>query len=150
MDASWAQYYTSLKDLKKHADFAVSGDITKIGAGVQPSDGSMVYSNVTLTVKNVSWNAHPQKTVPPTILFHANGGNYNGKTYILDDDPMYHVGQHVVLFFTEYSPGKYRVPGGPTGRFLIENNQVKPIVTNGVQLSPSTDEKSFTNSLTKA
>jgi len=85
--ASWAQYYTSLKDLKYHSDFAVSGDIAHIGDAVQPSDGSMVYSDVTLIVKSVFWNAHSQKTVPPTILFHENGGNYNGTTHVIEDDP---------------------------------------------------------------
>ena len=142
-DASWSQYFKSLKDLKHNSDFAVSGDITSIGAAVQPSDGGFVYSDVTLTVKRVFWSAHPSKTVPSTVLFHQNGGAYNGKTYALEDDPLYQVGQHVVLFFTEYSPGKYRVTGGPTGRFLIENNQVRPLVSNGVQLASNTDENEF-------
>ncbi len=110
----------------------------------------MIYSDVTLTVKSVFWNAHSQKTVPPTILFHENGGNYNGTTHVIEDDPLYQVGQHVILFFTEYSPGKYRVTGGPTGRFLVENNQVKPIVPNGVQLSPNTNESGFANSVKAA
>src|SRR6266446_1772843 len=149
-EASWAQYYTSLKDLKHNSDVAVSGDITQIGSTIQPGDVSPVYSDVTLMVKKVFWNAHPQKTVPPTIHFHENGGTYNGTTYVLDDDPLYQIGQHVVLFFTEYSPGKYRVTGGPTGRFIIENNQVKPIVSNGVQLPPNTDENGFANSVNAA
>jgi hypothetical protein len=150
MHASWAQYYTSFKDLKSHADFAVSGSITQIGAAVQPGDGSMVYSDVTLTVHKVLWNEHPQKSVPSIVHFHENGGTYNGKTYILDDDPMYQTGQQVVLFFTEYSSGQYRVTGGPTGRFLVENNQVKPVVPNGVQLSPNTSVDTFARSVNVA
>ncbi len=150
MDTSWAAYYKSLKELRNHSDFAVSGDITHIGDAVQPGDGSLVYSDVTLTMKSVFWNAHPQKAVPPTILFHENGGTYNGTTYVVEDDPLYQVGQHVVLFFTEYSPGQYRVTGGPTGRFLVENNQVKPIVSNGVQVAPNTDESGFATSVKAA
>ena len=150
MDASWAQYYTSLKDLKQHSDFAVSGNITHIGSGVQPSDGSMVYSDVTLTVTKVLWNAHPQKVVPSTILFHENGGSYQGKTYTLEDDPLYQTGQHVILFVTEYSPGKYRVAGGPTGRFLVENNQVKPMVSNGIHLTQGTSESNFADNVKAA
>lgn len=146
MHASWAEYYTTLKDLKLHSDFAVSGQITQIGSGVKPGDGP-VYSDVTLTVKQVLWNAHEQKAVPPTIEFHENGGTYNNNKYVVDDDPLYAVGQHVVLFFTEYSPGKYRVTGGPTGRFLVENNQVKPIAADGVRLSQGTDVSSFTSNL---
>lgn len=148
---SWAQYYTSFKDLKLHSDFAVSGTITQIGTAVKPADGSFPYSDVTLSVKSVLWNAHPQKTVPPTLLFHENGGKaQDGTTYVIEDDPLYQVGQQVILFFTEYSPGQYRVTGGPTGRFVTESKQVKPIVPNGVQLSSGMNENGFENTLKTA
>ena len=150
VDVSWAQHYTSLKDLKHNSDLAISGDITNIGASVKPVDGSLVYSDVTVTVTKVLWNTHSEKTVPPTILFHENGGTYQGTTYVVNDDPLYQVGQHVVLFFTEYSPGNYRVAGGPTGRFLVANGVVKPISPDGVQLAQNTNENQFAQSLNAA
>ena len=152
VDVSWAQYYTSLKDLKHNSDIAISGNVTNIGASVKPvdGDGSLVYSGVTVTVTKVLWNAHSQKTVPTTILFHENGGTYQGTTYVVNDDPLYQVGQHVVLFFTEYSPGNYRVAGGPTGRFLVANGVVKSIASEGVQLAPYTNENQFVQALNAA
>lgn len=146
---SWAEHYTSLKELKQHSDFVVSGNITQIGDAVQPADGSMVYSDVTLTVDKVVWNAHANKTVPSTIHFHENGGIAGSKTYIVEDDPLYQTDQHVILFFTEYSPGKYRVTSGPTGRFLIDNQQVTPIDPN-VKLTPNTDEDTFIKNIEAA
>ena len=150
VDVSWAQHYTSFKDLKHNSDIAINGDVTNIGDSVKPVDGSLVYSDVTVTVTKVLWNAHSQKTVSPTILFHENGGTYQGTTYIVNDDPLYQVGQHVILFFTEYSPGNYRVAGGPTGRFLVTNGVVKPITSDGVQLAPNTNEHQFAQALNAA
>lgn len=150
VDASWAQHYTSLKDLKHNTDLAISGDVTSIGTAVKPADGSLVYSDVAVTVTQIVWNAHSQQSVPSTIHFHENGGTYQGTTYVVDDDPLYQVGQHVILFFTEYSPGQYRVAGGPTGRFLVTNGVVKPITSDGVQLSPNMNESQFVTALNAA
>ncbi len=149
--ASWAEHATSLKALKHYADFAVSGEITRVGPLVKPADKSFPYSEVALTVSNVLWNAHPQKNVPSTVTFHENGGkDQDGTMYIMEDDPLYQVGQHVVLFIEEYNPGKYVVAGGPTGRFVIENNSVKPIAGNGVQLPSNMNENTLSNSLRTA
>ncbi|HEU5374733.1 MAG TPA: hypothetical protein VFV38_04775 [Ktedonobacteraceae bacterium] len=141
LDASWAEYYTSLSDLKQHSDIAVRGTISYIAPTVKPANGP-VYSMVTVKISQAIWNRH-HTPVSPTITFEQTGGTYNHVTYQVSDDPLFHVGDQVILFFKEYSPGKYRISGGPTGRFSIQNGVVRPIVSDGVKLSGSPDASHF-------
>lgn len=146
LEASWAEYYTSLKDLKQHTDIAVLGSISSIAPAVKPADGGPVYSMVTVTVNRVLWK-HNQSTSPSAITFQQTGGTYKNVTYQISDDPLFHIGDQTILFFTEYSPGKYRVSGGPTGHFSVENGMVRPIVSDGAQLPASTDVSHFVTAL---
>jgi hypothetical protein len=146
MGASWAEYYRSISDLKAHADMAVVGTVSSIAPAVQPQ-GAPVYQMVTLTVERTSWAHARGSSAPSSVTFEQTGGTYQGVTYQVDDDPLFHVGDRAVLFFTEYDTGKYRVTGGPTGRFAIVGGQVRPTVADGVQVAPGTGESAFTAAL---
>jgi hypothetical protein len=98
---------------------------------------------VTVTVERTPWARAQSTSVPTSMTFEQTGGTYQGVTYQVDDDPLFHVGDRAVLFFTEYGPGKYRVTGGPTGRFGIVGGQVRPTVADGVQVGPGTGESAF-------
>ena len=148
LDASWAEYYNSLKDLKQHSDIAVNGTISSIAPAFKPADGP-VYSMVTITIHKVLWKRSPA-TSPSTITFEQTGGTYNNVTYQITDDPLFHVKDQAILFFKEYSPGKYRVSGGPSGRFSIKNGIVHPIVSDGVKLTNATDASHFATALQSA
>jgi hypothetical protein len=142
MGASWAEYYKTLADLKAHSDIAVVGTVSSISPTAVPAQGP-VYQMVTFNVER-TLRARSQSTATPTsVTFEQTGGTLQGVTYEVEDDPLFHVGDRAVLFFTEYSPGKYRVTGGPTGRFAIAGGQVKPAVPDGVPVSAGTDESTF-------
>ncbi len=142
MEASWAEYYDSVASLKAHGDLAVVGTVSTIAPTVQPERGP-VFSMVTLTVERTLWTRSSSTATPATVTFEETGGTYNGVTFEIEDDPLYNVGDRVVMFFTEYSPGKYRVTGGPTGRFTVARSSVVPTVKDGVQLQPGTSESAF-------
>jgi hypothetical protein len=142
MEASWAEYYDSVASLKAHGDLAVVGTVSTIAPTVQPERGP-VFSMVRLTVERTLWTRSSSTATPATVTFEETGGTYNGVTFEIEDDPLYNVGDRVVMFFTEYSPGKYRVTGGPTGRFTVAGNSVVPMVKDGVQLEPGATESAF-------
>jgi hypothetical protein len=146
--ASWAAYYTSVADLKANADIAVLGTVSSIGAAEQTTPNDPVYSLVTIDVERTPWaRASGTAAMPATVSFIETGGVLGGVTYELDDDPLFQVGDHVLVFFTEYSPGKYRVTGGPTGRFTVSGTVVKPTIKDGVQIPAGTTASSFLTSL---
>ena len=138
---SWAQYYRLMKDLKQHSDFAVRGTISQIPAAVKSPDG-YVYSMVTVSVGHVLWNSQ-HKTMPATIAVEQIGGEVENVTYVNPDDPLFKMNEQVILFLQEYQPGKFRITGGPSGRFTVTNGVVAPVVTDGVQLPGNTNETQF-------
>jgi hypothetical protein len=142
MGASWAEYYNTMADLKAHSDIAVLGSVSSISPTAAPSQGP-VFQMVTLAVERTLWTRSQGAAAPASVTFEQTGGTYQGVTYQVEDDPLFHVGDRAIMFFTEYSPGKYRVTGGPTGRFGIIGGQVKPTVPDGVQVPPGTGESAF-------
>jgi hypothetical protein len=145
MDAHWAEFYTNLKDLKIHSSFSIRGEISKIGSPYKTSDG-LVFSQVTVTVKQVLFNPR-HMSVPLTVSFLQNGGVYNKTTYLIRDDPLFAPKQQVILFFKEYSPGKYKITGGPSGRFIVEKGKVRAVDTEGVKISDTTSESLFSTQI---
>ncbi|GCE15461.1 hypothetical protein [Tengunoibacter tsumagoiensis] len=145
MHTSWAEYYTSLKELKQHSDVVVRGTIAEIGTTYKPTDGP-VYTPVTVSITQII--SKPQnEDIPAKISLVQTGGKYKNVTYQVDDDPLFQKGEQVILFLKEYKPGKFRISGGPTGRFKIANGTVLPVVSDGVQLSPSTTDTQFASNL---
>ena len=80
MEASWAEYYDSVPELKAHGDLAVVGTVSAIAPTVQPERGP-VYSMVTLTVEHTLWSRTPGTATPATVTFQETGGTYQGVTF---------------------------------------------------------------------
>jgi hypothetical protein len=146
MGASWAEYFDSMADLKAHADLAVVGTVSSIAPAVQPAQGP-VFQMVTISVERAPWTRSATSAVPGSVTFEQTGGTYDGVTFEVDDDPLFQAGDRVIMFFTEYSPGKYRVTGGPTGRFTIAGGRVVPMVPDGLNVGPGTGESAFVAAL---
>ena len=145
--ASWAQYCRSMKDLKGYSDIAVVGVVSEVSPAVQAAADGLVFTTVTLTVASMPWSRVLTTPVPETVSYVQTGGTYQGVTYQIDDDPLVQVGDRVLMFFSEYSPGTYRVTGGPTGRFSVAGGVVKPVVEDGVQVAAGTTASSLFSSL---
>ncbi len=148
LQSSWAEYYTSLKDLKQHSTIVVRGTISQFALAVKPADGP-VYTPVSVSITRVLWNPHNQ-TAPTSVSLVQTGGMYNNSIYQVDDDPLFQTGEQVILFLKEYQPGQFRIIGGPTGRFKIVNSTATPIVSDGVKLPTTTNEAQFASDLQNA
>lgn len=137
LGASWAEYYRSMTDLKQHCDFGIVGTVSVVAPAVKPQIGP-VYQMVTVNVDHVAWTKSASYSVPATVTFEQTGGVYQNVTYIVDDDPLFQLGESVVVFFKEYSPGHYRVAGGPTGRFSLSGDAVSAVLKDGIQVPTGT------------
>lgn len=140
LDASWPRAYHDLGSLKKDSDIAVAGSIT--GIANQTVDQNIPYTDFTFQVSQTI--VDPKHLVTgSTITIHQTGGVLNKQQFEVKDDPLFHVGEQAVLFLHEYSPGKYFVVGGPTGRFAVLNGLVNAMSPQGVQLAKPVPEATF-------
>ena len=141
IDASWAEYYHSMSALKAHSDVAVEGTITKASVEPRASSTDVPYTDFQFTVGSTLLDprhkiAAATAAKPAVLTIHQTGGTVDDTTFQVDDDPLFKVGQKYVLFLQEYSPGHYKVAGGPTGRFTVAaSGAIAPIVSDGVKFS---------------
>lgn len=141
IDASWAEYYHSMSALKAHSDIAVEGTITKASLEPLASSSAVPFTDFQFTVASTLFDprheiAAASASKPAVITIHQTGGTESGTTFEVDDDPLFKVGQKYVLFLQEYSPGHYKVAGGPSGRFTVAaSGAIAPIVSDGVKFS---------------
>ncbi|MCW2888862.1 MAG: hypothetical protein QOE54_279 [Streptosporangiaceae bacterium] len=135
MDASWAVTYSSVRDLKTHADLVVQGRITKV-LGQSVVKTSYVTTDFEFTVSAAVQDAKGLVAKNGGALrVHQTGGILNNVRYQIHDDPLLNVGDESVLFLREYKPGFFMIIGGPTGRFGVKNGQVSTVGDGGVKAS---------------
>jgi hypothetical protein len=133
MGASWGEYFESPGELRAHADFAVVGKVSSTSPATQPAQGP-VFTMVTVDVERQLWSRDPSVSAPSAVIFEQTGGVYQNVKYEIDDDPLFAVGERVVLFIREYEPGKYKIVGGPTGRFAMSGNTIRAIAPDAIVL----------------
>lgn len=141
VDGSWSAYYKSLPDLVAHTDVVAVGAFTKRGPSevVDGTDATDILSPLKTTYEfKIDRVLRSTKRLAPDELIAVTqtGGIDDGRKVIQesDDDPLFSVGEHALLFLNEYAPGKYNVSGGPTGRFKIESGRVSAVVSDGVDI----------------
>ena len=78
-----------------------------------------------------------------SLTLRQTGGVDNGTRYVVEDDPLFQRGEQAVLFLHEFSSGHYYVVGGPSGRFLVQGGNVKPVNDEGVHLPATLTESGF-------
>lgn len=135
MDASWAVEYHSLAELKDHADLVVEGRFARVVRQTQDAKG-VPSTDFTFDVDKVlDDRGHRVAGAGSTVSVHQTGGLVDKVLHQISDDPLFQVGEHSVLFLTEYEPGHYRVIGGPTGRFTVKDGTLGPVNDEGVKFS---------------
>ena len=97
-----------------------------------------LWEAVKISVDQLIWNRDGKADVPKSITFEQTGGVAAGSKFELEGDPLFSVGEQAIIFFTEFSPGKYRVTGGPTGRFGFQNGRISPVTDDGIKVAEGT------------
>lgn len=141
LSASWAVGYQSIAELRRDADLVVLGSITGI-AGVENDSNGLPFTDFTFRIERVISDPKARRGLS-SITLHQTGGVMNGYRYEVEDDTLFSIGERAILFLREYSPGKYHVIGGPTGRFRSSGGRVAPIVTTGVRFTSPMTEGEF-------
>lgn len=79
-------------------------------------------SNIDVTEGQVLYS-RTGKTAPSIgseILVVQTGGVSNGVRVEIKDDPIFNNGERVLLFLTDLGDSRYKVTGGPSGRFTVD------------------------------
>lgn len=138
MDASWAVEYHTLADLKAHSTIAVQGRFTKVIG--QTSDHGIPFTDFEFTVDRVLHDPGHLTAAGAKLSVHQTGGVVDGVLHQIDDDPVFKVSESCVLFLDQYQAGHFKVVGGPTGRFEVNNGTVSPKSDQGAKFNGSQDD----------
>lgn len=163
IQAEWAHLYHDLPSLKRASDVAVVGDVSGIADQGLEGGTQTPYTEFSVTVQSVLF-AHASvqardlsgNTLSPysTFIVHQLGGtSYRQQQPVqmeVADDPLFTVGDQVVLFLHQYSPGHYFVEGGPSGRFSVANGLVSPINDEGIPIPAPAPLAQFASEVSQA
>lgn len=142
MDASWSVGYKDLKTLKAASTSIVAGTIAAVAGATLDTTTNIPYTDFTVALDTVVHD--PKGRVHGmSVTVHQTGGIVNGVLYQIGDDPLFQIGEHVILFLHEYEPGKFFVVGGPTGRFKVNSDVVSAVTPLGVSVPAATSEAAF-------
>ncbi|MFJ5231241.1 hypothetical protein ACIQBJ_15255 [Kitasatospora sp. NPDC088391] len=109
----WASHYTDVKELDAHSDLAVVGvfhqDLGEStdAAGITRTDFGFFVQ------RQLSAHGGSPRTGGTLIRVRQNGG----RAVRVEDDALFVLEQHAVLFLHRIEPDVYAVVGGPNGRF---------------------------------
>lgn len=153
IDVSWVRLFQNLGDLKSNSDVAVEGSIVGISdhtSNLTPPLVGTPFTDFQFQVSVVIYGPKSRLGTGVTILLHQTGASSGGQIVEVSDDPLFTIGEKAVLFLHEYSPGRYFVVGGPSGRFNVSaTGLVLPINDEGITMRP-TPESDFIASVKAA
>jgi hypothetical protein len=127
LSASWEDSYRSLSDLTAAAPYIVVGTVVA-DAGQRQDDfsagdmrgGALVFTDFQFHVSEVLKG----DVTNERLIVHQTGGRANGVLMEVEDDPLFVVGAHYVLYLKYDEPsGRYFVLGGPDGRLELQGER---------------------------
>lgn len=124
IDASWSMLYGNVQSAKAAADVVALGTIESIKNVTQSGPG-LIFTDFVFKIEQSIVDPHHMLS-GSTIIVHQTGGVVNGVQYEVEDDPLFQINEHALLFLQIYQPGYAFVIGGPSGRFIVQNNLVQP------------------------
>lgn len=150
MDASWHIHYSDVKSAKQDPDLNLIISATTRSLRPTQSINGVVTTDVVFNITHVAWN--PQKLpVSSTIIVRTLGGTIGNKLYEVDDFPMFKMGEQEILFLHfDSTTGIAGTLGGPSGRLLVQNGQVKPLNSEGMNMPANTSANLFLTSIPSA
>lgn len=152
--ASWIYNYKDVNELKESADLIVLGTVSdSVQEKSDEIDNDLIFTRSTIEITKVISGKADLKEVSVRQM-----GGHNGKEVVeLEDDPLMKKGDEVILFLKEYETNKFKIIGGPQGRFIVDNGKVFSVgeyqdndfaITSGQETSGK-QLSAFIESLTK-
>lgn len=132
VETDWYLFH-DLHALKQAAHGVVLGSIAGI-VGTERGLGGTPATLFTFAIERILWNPHHQ-VQGSTVVIHQLGGIKDNQEFVVSDDPLFQVGERLILFLTQIDPTTFVVTGGPSGRFEIGTGQVIPINDEGVHFA---------------
>lgn len=121
---SWAEGALDIQGLFTAADAVVVGQIGKVldeiaspGAETPLGTDYLYYTDFKFIVES----GLKAEVKDNSIIVRQIG---KAGTQELKDNPLFHPGDHYLLFLREEEPGKFHVIGGPQGRFKIVKDKI--------------------------
>lgn len=141
ISSAWAVMYNDFKSLKQGSDVAVAGSISKV-ANVTQQNRMTVSTDFVFHISQVILDPG-QQVQGSSLTVHQIGGIIGDTRYEVEDDPLFQIGEQLILFLREGIPDIYYVAGGPSGRFEVRNHMVTPVNDEGIQFSAPMTEADF-------
>lgn len=122
---SYVDYWTvhNVTELSNHAKLVIRGVVesSKVNATFDPQGIDMpdVYTKFTIRIKEVLKGDYSE----PTIVVDQKGGTYRGSVWTVKNDPLMKEGDEVILYLN-WCVDRYRIYGGPQGRFQIVDGRL--------------------------
>ncbi|BCW83324.1 MAG: hypothetical protein J0I04_00990 [Paenarthrobacter ureafaciens] len=138
MDASWAEGYDNLRDLKAHSSIAVEGSFTRIID--ESSIKTVPITDFEFTVDKVLHDPPGSLKEGTRLTVRQTGGYVDGVLHQISDDPLFKISESAVLFLKEPEPGLFYVVGGPSGRFEVINGKVTPFDVQGTKVDGTLED----------
>jgi len=122
--ASWVYNYMDINELRMNSDLVIIGTVTSsIQEDSDEPDNNLIFTRFNITIDEVILGYTQLKEVSIKQV-----GGKDGMTIVeIKDDPLMKINEKVLLFLKEISPNKYKILGGPQGRFIIDNGKIYSI-----------------------
>ena len=120
---SWHSGYGSLQELTNASDAIVEGVVIDAESYKEELDEhgcDLIFTDYSFKVQLVIKGSLKRSDV---ITIHQTGGTVGEQTLIVCDDPLFRIGETLILFLHEYD-GIYFTLCGPQGRFIVQNGLV--------------------------
>ena len=119
--ASWSQGYGSIKDLTADSNLIALIEIEDVASyGISQDLPHTVFAAKVLEPVH---NAQKDEE----IRIYMTGGQMDGETVEIADDPLMKSGEQYLVFCRENSDGTDTILGGPQGRFVYEDGKLSSL-----------------------
>lgn len=119
--ASWIYNYKDISEIQDASDLIIIGTVTKSAQEKSDEPGNnLIFTRFTVSIDQVISG----KTSLKEVSVRQLGGQDGSELVEIQDDPLMTMDSEVILFLKEYEPNKFKIIGGPQGRFIIENDKV--------------------------
>jgi len=121
VETQWPEEVSSVAWLVRNSSAVIRGTVTGISDPFEATDvmGQLIVCHdVEIAVSNSIKGSHRRGE---TVTVRVRGGSFEGFTYVDDDQPVFTIGEDVLVMLAQNEWGGYGVTGAFSGKFHMEN-----------------------------